>query len=109
MHVASDIRVGSGFISAPIVGRGGVRQSQRDRSSRQQNCFSRWKHLIAPLAISDARQLKNENTSRCAVREFLYGSQKIRTRRQFGEGFILERTVLKKNSGIRLSPFLFFS
>jgi hypothetical protein len=32
--------------------------------------------LIAPLAISDARQLKTENTSRCAVREFLYGSQK---------------------------------
>jgi hypothetical protein len=32
--------------------------------------------LIAPLAISDARQLKAENTSRCAVREFLYGSQK---------------------------------
>jgi len=55
--------------------------------------------LIAPLAISDARQLKNENTSRCAVREFLYGSQKIRTRRQFGEGFILERTVLKKKLG----------
>jgi hypothetical protein len=32
--------------------------------------------LIAPLAISDARRWKNENTSRCAVREFLYGSQK---------------------------------
>jgi len=64
--------------------------------------------LIAPLAISDARQLKNENTSRCAVREFLYGSQKIRTRRQFGEGFILERTVLKKNRAFGFLRFDFF-
>jgi hypothetical protein len=84
MHVASDIRVGPGFISAPIVGRGGVRQSQRDRSSRQQNCFSRWKHLIAPLAISDARQLKNENNSRCAVREFLYDPRKS----EFGDSLV---------------------
>jgi len=64
--------------------------------------------LIAPLAISDARQLKNENNSRCAIREFLYGSQKIRTRRQFGEGFILERTVLKKIRPFGFLRFDFF-
>jgi len=64
--------------------------------------------LIAPLAISDARQLKNENTSRCAVREFLYGSQKIRTRRQFGEGFIFGKNSPQKNRTRFFSFELFF-
>jgi hypothetical protein len=107
MHVASDIRVGPGLISAPIVGRGGVRQSQRDRSSRQQNCFSRWKHLIAPLAISDARQLKTENTSRCAVREFLYGSQKS----ELGDSLVkvlFWKEQSSKKFGHSVSPFRFF-
>jgi hypothetical protein len=109
VHVARDIRVGPGFISAPIVGRGGVRQSQRDRSSRQQNCFSRWKHLIAPLAISDAPPIENRKYLAMRGTRISLWLTKIRTRRQFGEGFILERTVLKKNRAFGFLRFDFFS
>jgi hypothetical protein len=108
MHVARDIRVGPGFISAPIVGRGRVRQGQRDRSSRQQNCFSRWKHLIAPLAISDARRWKNRKYLAMRGTRISLWLTKIRTRRQFGEGFILGRTVLKKIQPIRFLRSIFF-
>jgi hypothetical protein len=108
VHVARDIRVGPGFISAPIVGRGGVRQSQRDRSSRQQNCFSRWKHLIAPLAISDARRWKKRKYLAMRGTRISLWLTKIRTRRQFGEGFILERTVLKKIEHSAFSVSIFF-
>jgi len=37
-----------------------------------------------PLSDADARQLKNEIPSRCAVREFLYGSQKP----EFGDSLV---------------------
>jgi hypothetical protein len=65
--------------------------------------------LIAPLAISEARQLKNENTSRCAVREFFYHPRKS----EFGDSLVKvlfwkEQSPPKKTA-IRLSPFRFFS
>jgi hypothetical protein len=40
--------------------------------------------MIAPLAMLDTRQLKNEIPSRCAEREFLYGSQKS----EFGDSLV---------------------
>ena len=51
VHIAGDIGVAPGLLPSPIVGRSGVRQSQRDRSRSQQNGFSRWKHVVAPLRI----------------------------------------------------------
>src|ERR1700738_1792212 len=52
VHIAGDIGVAPGLLSSLIVVRSGVRQSQRDRSRSQQNGFSRWKHVVAPLRIS---------------------------------------------------------
>jgi hypothetical protein len=51
---------------------------------------------------------KNENTSRCAVREFLYGSQKS----ELGDSLVkvlFWKEQSSKKTGIRLSPFRFFS
>jgi hypothetical protein len=48
----------------------------------------------------DARQLKNEAHSRCAIREFSLWLTKIRNRRQFGEGFILGKNSPRKKSQI---------
>jgi hypothetical protein len=58
--------------------------------------------LIAPLAISDARQLKTENTSRCAVREFLYGSQKS----ELGDSLV-KVLFWKERSSKKIRPFGF--
>jgi hypothetical protein len=62
-----------------------------------------------PLSDFDARQLKNKISSRCAIREFLYGSRKP----DFGDSLVkvlfLERTVLKKIGHGFSFPFeLFF-
>src|ERR1700674_678457 len=62
--------------------------------------------------LSDARYAPIEKRNSLAMRgtRISLWFTKIRIRRQFGEGFILERTVPEKNrSGIRFLRFEFFS
>ena len=62
--------------------------------------------MIAPLAMLDTRQLKNEIPSRCAEREFLYGSQKS----EFGDSLV-KVLFWKEQSSEKLdkvSPFRIF-
>jgi hypothetical protein len=55
-----------------------------------------------PLSDADARQLKNEIPSRCAVREFLYGSQKS----EFGDSLV-KVLFWKEQSPKKHRPFGF--
>jgi hypothetical protein len=84
VHIAGDIGVAPGLLSSLIVGRSGVRQSQRDRSRSQQDGFSRWKHVVAPLRIS---MRTNENKTTYPMRDArVFGI--IRQKSEFGDSFV---------------------